>query len=380
MDVAEARAVVDLLAAQELIDGLVRWARRDRAWCLSVFEGFRAAEAADDGEQVRRWLGEIGRRRNDILRHPLHTWSRSGGLTPLQAAAADGHASVVRAILDFGWWTDETTPWCVRTPLFLAAKAGHAEIADLLLEHGADPNRRQPRSDQAGKDGRLPITTALHEAVRRGDAPMVRLLLGHGANPDALDWRGDTALHTTTWVTFDADSGPSGVVDALLEAGASLMALNEFGQIPLAWACSPEVRLTEQIMADQIVGQTLRQALIRHHMTAHAQSVEDARRCLEVLKASDPEGEWRVGIMLRDVRTKSGDGHKAGDVVLMRPCHNTNWDNLMVVRPKPSEGLMEVGAAAKASDRYDNMVLGVRGSAIVQVESLVRSLEGDAQI
>ena len=380
MDVAEARAVVDLLAAQELIDGLVRWARRDRAWCLSVFEGFRAAEAADDGEQVRRWLGEIGRRRNDILRHPLHTWSRSGGLTPLQAAAADGHASVVRAILDFGWWTDETTPWCVRTPLFLAAKAGHAEIADLLLEHGADPNRRQPRSDQAGKDGRLPITTALHEAVRRGDAPMVRLLLGHGANPDALDWRGDTALHTTTWVTFDADSGPSGVVDALLEAGASLMALNEFGQIPLAWACSPEVRLTEQIMADQIVGQTLRQALIRHHMTAHAQSVEDARRCLEVLKASDPEGEWRVGIMLRDVRTKSGDGHKAGDVVLMRPCHNTNWDNLMVVRPKPSEGLREVGAAAKASDRYDNMVLGVRGSAIVQVESLVRSLEGDAQI
>ena len=380
MDVAEARAVVDLLAAQGLIDDFARWARRGRAWCLSVFEGFRAAEAADDGEQVRRWLGEIGRRRNDILRHPLHTWSRSGGLTPLQAAAADGHASVVRAILDFGWWTDETTPWCVRTPLFLAAKAGHAEIADLLLEHGADPNRRQPRSDQAGKDGRLPITTALHEAVRRGDAPMVRLLLGHGANPDALDWRGDTALHTTTWVTFDADSGPSGVVDALLEAGASLMALNEFGQIPLAWACSPEARLTEQIMADQIVGQTLRQALIRHHMTAHAQSVEDARRCLEVLKASDPEGEWRVGIMLRDVRTKSGDGHKAGDVVLMRPCHNTNWDNLMVVRPKPSEGLMEVGAAAKASDRYDNMVLGVRGSAIVQVESLVRSLEGDAQI
>ena len=380
MDVAEARAVVDLLAAQELIDGLVRWARRDRAWCLSVFEGFRAAEAADDGEQVRRWLGEIGRRRNDILRHPLHTWRRSGGLTPLQAAAADGHASVVRAILDFGWWTDETTPWCVRTPLFLAAKAGHAEIADLLLEHGADPNRQQPRADQREEDGRLPITTALHEAARRGDAPMVRLLLGHGANPDALDWRGDTALHTTRWVAFDADSGPSGVVDALVEAGASLMAPNEFGQIPLARACSPEARLTEQIMADQIVGQTLGQALIRHHLIQSAQAVADALCCLEMLKASDPEVEWRVGIMLREVRSKSGDGHKAGDVVLMRPCNNTDWDNLMVVRPKPSDGLLEAGAVAKASDGYDNMVLGVRGSAVVQVGSLMRSPDGDAQI
>ena len=380
IDVAEARAVVDLLAAQELIDGLVRWARRDPAWCLNVFEEFRAAQAADDGEQIRRWLDEIGRRRNDILRHPLHIWRRSNGLTPLQAAAADGHANVVRAILDFGWWGDETTPWCMRTPLFHAVEAGHTEITVLLLERGADPNERQPRPEMETEGGRLPVTTALHEAAKRGDSPMVRLLLGHGANPDTRDWRGDTALHTTAWVAFDAGDGPSGVADALVEAGASLMAVNEFGQIPLAWACSPEARLTEQIMADQIVGQTLRQALIRHHLIQSAQAVADALRCLEVLKASDPEVEWRVGIMLREVRSKSGDGHKAGDVVLMRPCDNTDWDNLMVVRPKPSDGLLGAAAVSNASDRYDNMVLGVRGSAVVRIERLVPSPDGGAQI
>jgi|GEM_PF-5546545 len=392
LDVAEARAVVDLLAAQGLIDDFARWARRGRAWCLDVFEGFREAEAADDGEQMKHWLGEIGRPRNSFLRHPLHAWRTTSGLTPLQAAAADGHASVVRAILDYGWWADETTAWCVRTPLFLAAKAGHAEIADLLLEHGADPNRRQPRSDQAGKDGRLPVTTALHEAAKRGDAPMVRLLLGHGANPDTRDLRGDTALHATIkfaalHATTRTDFGPSGVVDALVEvvdalveAGASLMAVDRFGQIPLAAASLEEVRFIDQLFADGVVGPTLRQALIRHHLAAHAQAVADALRCLDVLKASDPEGEWRVGIMLREVRSKSGDGHKAGHVVLMRPCNNTDWDNLMVVRPKPSDGLLGVGAVAKASDRYDNMVIGVRRSAVVQVESLVRSLEGDAQI
>lgn len=208
-DVAEARAVIDLLGAQELIDNFARWARRDRVWCLGVFEGFRAAEAADDGEQVRRWLGEIGRRRNDILRHPLHTWLRSNGLTPLQAAAAEGHLNVVRAILDFGWWADEETPWCMRTPLFLAVEAGQTEIALLLLKHRADPNKRQPRPEKKTEGGELPVTTALHEAARRGDAPMVRLLLGHGASPIARDWRGDTSLHTTMWVALDAGSGPS---------------------------------------------------------------------------------------------------------------------------------------------------------------------------
>lgn len=146
------------------------------------------------------------------------------------------------------------------------------------------------------------------------------------------------------------------------------MAVNEFGQIPLAWACSPEARLTEQIMAGQIVGRTLRQTLIGHHMMAYAQSVEDACRCLDGLKASAPEVEWRVGIMLRDVGSKSGDGHRAGDVVLMRPCNNTNWDNLMVVRPKLSDGLLGAGTVAKASDRYDNMVIGVRGSAVVWID------------
>ena len=385
--VMDARAVLDLLRAQgtEGVSVYLRlYTNRSRQWCVDAAEGFLRALSSGDGGQVRRWLNDVdlARERTGDLRFGLSLWRRWDNLSALQAAASDGRTEVVLTLLNFGWDVDERRPWCIRTPLFLAVEAGHTQTAALLLERGADPNRRQPRADQREEDRRLPITTALHEAARRGDGPMVRLLLNHGANPDARDWRGDTALHTTRWVAFDADIGPSGVVDALVAAGASLKAVNAVGQIPLAWACSPEARLTEQIMADQIVGQTLGQALIRHHLIQSAQAVADALRCLEVLKASDPEVEWRIGIMLRDVRTKSEDGHKAGHVVLMRPCNNTDWDNLMVVRPKPSDGLLgaAAGAVADLSDCYDNMVLGVRGSAVVQVESLVQSFEGDAQI
>lgn len=344
---------------------------------------YQDAVRRGDAAAVDRWFAASA---DDKRRRLLGFWNGTFNDGPLHVAAERGHTDVVRVLLK---WADgcgvtgeavegvDGRGW---TPLRCAVASGSEEVAAALLDGGADPNKRQPRADQREEDGRLPVTTALHESARRGDAPMVRFLLGHGASPDARDWRGDTALHATRWVAFDADSGPSGVVDALVEAGASLMAVNEFGQTPLAWACSPEARLTEQIMAGQIVGQTLRQALIRHHMTADAPSVEDARRCFEGLKASDPEVEWRVGIMLRDVCSKSGDGHRAGDVVLMRPCNNTDWDNLMVVRPKPSDGLLGAGTVAKASDRYDNMVIGVRGSAVVRIENLVPSPDGGAQI
>ena len=373
--VADARAVLGLLRAQGS-EGVAVYLRlytgRARQWCVDAAEELLRSLSSGDGGRVRRWLDDVGlaREQTGDLRFGLALWRRWDELSALQAAASDGHTEVVRALLDFGWNVDETTPWCMRTPLFHAVDARHTETTALLLERGADPNKRQPRPEKRREGGRLPFTTALHEAASSGDAPMVRLLLGHGANPDARDWRGGTALHTTKWVAFDAGDGSSGVVDALVEAGASLLSVDDLGQIPLAAASSVEARLTEEIFAEGIVGQTLRQALIRHHMTAHAQRLEDARRCLEGLKASDPNVEWRVGIMLRDVRAKSGDAHKAGDVVLLSPCTNTDWDNLMVVRPKPSDALLgaETGVVAGAFDCYDNMVLGVRGSAVIRID------------
>lgn len=57
------------------------------------------------------------------------------------------------------------------TPLMAAAQVGSREIVELLLDHGADPDRE------------LPLwPTALSIACYRGDRPMVELLLERGAD------------------------------------------------------------------------------------------------------------------------------------------------------------------------------------------------------
>lgn len=62
-------------------------------------------------------------------------------------------------------------------------RAVSPETLVVLLEAGADPNRRDP-------DGRLPIV----EAARYGDPALLAPLLDHGADPYAVDRWGDHVL------------------------------------------------------------------------------------------------------------------------------------------------------------------------------------------
>src|SRR5262249_27237964 len=62
------------------------------------------------------------------------------------------------------------------SPLSYAAREGHAHIVRLLLERGADPNT----PEDAAPHGR-----ALFEACLRNHLPVAQLLLEHGANPNA---------------------------------------------------------------------------------------------------------------------------------------------------------------------------------------------------
>ncbi|MCG3772488.1 MAG: hypothetical protein JW384_03702 [Nitrosomonadaceae bacterium] len=63
---------------------------------------------------------------------------------------------------------------CHRRPLSAAVSSGHRRIAQLLLQHGADPNAKE-----AVCQGGL----SLHRAAGKGDVETVRLLLDHGAVP-----------------------------------------------------------------------------------------------------------------------------------------------------------------------------------------------------
>ena len=92
----------------------------------------------------------------------------SDGSTALHAAAAKGHANIVRLLLDGGadaLVVDKE----LRTPLHLVALAGHGLCVKALLDAGADPE---------GRDGTGSSPLALAEQERHmGTARMMRLYL-----------------------------------------------------------------------------------------------------------------------------------------------------------------------------------------------------------
>ncbi|KAL4645830.1 ankyrin repeat and BTB/POZ domain-containing protein BTBD11-B-like [Arapaima gigas] len=109
------------------------------------------------------------------------------GLSPLMYTCATGDEAMVQVLLDSGASINlqvpgsaqsapcahpETRHW---TALSFAVAFGHTSVAQLLLDHGADPD------GCAGEDG--PAETPLQLAAAAGRYPLVSLLLERGADP-----------------------------------------------------------------------------------------------------------------------------------------------------------------------------------------------------
>ncbi|GAB1318562.1 Ankyrin-1 [Madurella fahalii] len=101
----------------------------------------------------------------------------------LHLACHSGHFESVELLLAHGARTDDATA-NGKTPLLFAAISGHADVCRLLLEAGAFANAR----DAEGK-------TALHHASFHGHGDVVEVLLAHGAPTETVTSQGDTALH-----------------------------------------------------------------------------------------------------------------------------------------------------------------------------------------
>ena len=121
------------------------------------------------------------------LQHP----AQGDGL--LSVAVEHNRADMLRLLLELGFDADERKRvvggdevYETRgIPLERAAGKGHIEMAQLLLEHGADPNGP---SEGGG--------TPMSSAYRRRDRPMLELLGRHGGVVSAVTaaYHGDIAI------------------------------------------------------------------------------------------------------------------------------------------------------------------------------------------
>ncbi len=106
---------------------------------------------------------------------------RGTSITPLAAAIQTHHPSLVRLLVDNG--ADVNKRLLGVTPLHIAAAYGYSEEVALLVAKGADVNARN--------NGEM---TPLHLAAQAGKASVVRLLLAYGADPTLRDTQGNSAL------------------------------------------------------------------------------------------------------------------------------------------------------------------------------------------
>lgn len=123
--------------------------------------------------------------------------------TPLVYAAVEGHVEMVKLLLSQG--ADPAKGQDEYTPLHAAAISGNPLVGVLLL--AADANVSSP--EKSG-DGHTP----LHWAVQENQDEFVQLLLDHGADPNRQDVYGFTPLMTA------AGSGNSRVAGLLISHGA----------------------------------------------------------------------------------------------------------------------------------------------------------------
>jgi ankyrin repeat protein len=142
----------------------------------------------------------------------------------LYEAVHQNHPELVRILLERG--AKATTPWrwaCWYTPLMhsLRYSKPRYDIAQLLLDHGVDPNETNGMG-----------MTTLHIVAGQGTVDAARWLLDHGADIHARDREFDS-----TPLAWAARAGREDMVRFLLSRGAKpVHADDEQWATPIAWA------------------------------------------------------------------------------------------------------------------------------------------------
>lgn len=187
-------------------------------------------------------------------------WNAVGrGYTDTVARSVTAHPYYANATDEHGW-----------TPLLIAASVQRIQVIKVLLENGADVNKRGPHDWTALyiaisrghyhvceillNAGANIYNIDLPEASRNGDTDICELLLSRGALIDGTSLNGDTALHRASCC------GNVDTLRMLLDRGASTGIMNADRQIPeeVAGQCiKHKARAVQKVPVNSIRQSTL---------------------------------------------------------------------------------------------------------------------------
>ena len=127
-------------------------------------------------------------------------------VTALIVASENGHAEIVKFLLDKGASLSVNRIPDGITASMLAAENGHAQVVKILLDRGADVNAKKTEK-----------VTALIMASEKGHTDVVKLLLDKGADVNVKrDIDGANAL------ILSSEKGHTNIVKLLLDKGADV--------------------------------------------------------------------------------------------------------------------------------------------------------------
>lgn len=184
-------------------------------------------------------------------------------ITPLTHAVFAGQCEVARLLLQRGATVGVNSIRLVRA----AANNGHEALVDLLLEHGANAatgagvwvlypaiaGKLLTRGANINQEpGSWIGLCCTGNSGHKENAPLARAMLKYGADVTAR-YKGRAALHCA------AKAGFVNVVEALIEQGGDVNALNDRGQTPL-----DEVEGASRSASRSIDREPVRHLLITH--------------------------------------------------------------------------------------------------------------------
>ena len=160
------------------------------------------------------------------------------GVSPLTFACSRGVLVLVKSLLSFG--ADPNLTTTAVYPLSLACQFRYYEIVKLLLVNGADTQVANSNSEPALCDA----LTTFDDGDAGPDSDLAQLLLDHGADPNVMTSLGETPLYLACLNNLLA------LVQRMLKCGAEVN-ISKSQKSPLNAACSNQhMRMVELLLSE----------------------------------------------------------------------------------------------------------------------------------